>query len=143
MTVIAWDGKTLAADKRACTADGAIAITTKIERFGKALLASSGNAPVGRELREWFKAGADPERFPESNRDDKASLIVITTAGVDLYTMGPFPVREEQARASFGCGRDYADAFMACGKTAAEAVALTCEYNAYCGNGIDTLELNP
>lgn len=67
MTVIAWDGCTLAADKRASS--GGIARTvTKIERHEGCLIAMTGCWDTGAEMREWFKAGADPEKFPEKAR---------------------------------------------------------------------------
>jgi hypothetical protein len=141
MTVIAWDGKTLAADKRATTEDGAIAVTTKLYRIGDALAAHTGESSVGRDLLEWFRAGAVLADFPTRAREDKATLIVIRQGEIMAYVTGPHPTRYEMLRMAWGCGRDFAMGAMQCGKTASEAVAIACELNAFCGNGIDTLEL--
>lgn len=144
MTVIAFDGKTLAADKRATSGDGALSTMTKIRNVRGALVAHTGDSYIGVEMLAWFEAGAQPDRFPETAKADKATLIVIRRGGkAELYTTGPHAAVHERAPMAFGCGRDFAMAAMSLGRTAAEAVALTCELNAFCGNGIDTLTLEP
>lgn len=60
MTVIAWDGSALAADKRAVSGGGIARACTKIERHGGSLLGITGDWDTGAEMREWFKAGALP-----------------------------------------------------------------------------------
>lgn len=143
MTVIAWDGKTLAADKLA-TMSGNIARTVrKIERFGDVLLAMTGGWDVAVEIREWYKAGAVPTAFPPRARDDIATLIVFKRNGaIDTYASGPFPMPIEAKQIAFGSGRDYAEAAMHLGKTASEAVAVACHFQTDCGNGIDTLTID-
>ncbi|CBJ38328.1 Conserved protein of unknown function, phage related [Ralstonia solanacearum CMR15] len=141
MTVIAWDGKTLAADKRA-TSIGLARAVTKIQRHEDLLLAMTGDWDVAAELREWFKAGAAPSDFPAKAREDLASLIVVGTAGVWLYSTGPFPMPIESEKAAFGSGRDFAEAAMHLGCTAIEAVSVACHFQSDCGNGIDALTLD-
>ena len=141
MTVIAWDGKTLSADKRA-TSVGLARTVTKIQRSGELLLAMTGDWDVAVELREWFKAGAVPRHFPEKAREDNASLIVIGRGGVVVYSTGPFPMPIEQEKVAFGSGRDFAEAAMYLGCTAVEAVSVACHFQTDCGNGIDALTLN-
>lgn len=51
MTVICWDGKTLAADKRA-TSVGLARTVTKVQRHGDVLLAMTGDWDVAAEMRE-------------------------------------------------------------------------------------------
>lgn len=92
-------------------------------------------------MREWWKSGADPERFPAKARDDEATLIVITKSGIQSYATGPFPLTIEESRCAFGSGRDYAEAAMYLGRRAHEAVAVACVFQTDCGNGIDLLEL--
>lgn len=141
MTVIAWDGKTLAADKRA-TSVGLARTVTKIQRDGDLLLAMTGDWDVAVELREWFKAGAVPRDFPEKAREDNASLIVIGRGGVAVYSTGPFSMPIEQEKVAFGSGRDFAEAAMYLGCTAIEAVSVACHFQTDCGNGVDALTLD-
>jgi hypothetical protein len=143
MSVVAWDGKTLAADKRASLGT-LIRTTTKIFRCHGALLAYAGEAVFGEEMRAWYMRGANPEDFPASNRDkdDWAGLLVIRKGEpITRYERTPYPLRFEDKHFAIGCGRDFALAAMYLGKTAAEAVAVAIALDSGCGNGIDTLEL--
>lgn len=141
MTVIAWDGRTLAADKRATSGGGIGRTVTKIASHGGALLAMTGSWDVAAELREWWKAGAVPDAFPAKARDDVATLIVIREGAVFTYASGPYPMTIEAQKCAFGSGRDFAEAAMYLGKNASDAVAVACVFQTDCGNGIDTLEL--
>lgn len=141
MTCIAWDGRTLAADKRASNCGLAVSVT-KIWRHGDVLLGFSGDTSVGMEMREWFKAGADPEKFPERAREDEATLVVVNNAGqVSLYMTGPFPTVIEEDCFASGSGRDFALAAMHLGLDAARAVEVACRFDIHSGNGIDALTL--
>ncbi|MDN8612794.1 hypothetical protein [Variovorax ginsengisoli] len=140
MTVIAWDGKTLAADKRATSGGGIARTVTKICRGAAGeLIAMTGDWDTAAEMREWFRAGADPEKFPAKAREDKATLIVITAERIDTYGCGPYPMPIENEQVAFGSGRDFAEAAMFLGHGAAEGVRVACHFQTDCGNGIDTL----
>ena len=141
MTVICWDGRTLAADKRA-TSVGLARTVTKIQRHGDVLLAMTGDWDVAAEIREWFKAGAVPRDFPEKAREDNASLIVVGRGSLAVYSTGPFPIPIESEKAAFGSGRDFAEAAMYLGCSAVEAVSVACHFQTDCGNGIDALTLD-
>lgn len=142
MTVIAWDGRTLAADKRAVSGGGIARTVTKIERHGACLIAITGDWDTGAEMREWFKAGADIERFPPKARDDRSTMIVINPDGIRTWATGPYPMAIEQGRCCWGSGRDFAEAVLFIGYDARKAVEVACHFQTDCGNGIDTLELD-
>lgn len=142
MTVIAWDGATLAADKRAVSGGGIARTCTKIVRHGEYLLGIIGDWDCGAEMREWFKAGAQPADFPAKAREDKSTLIVIHPDGrIGTYACGPFPILIEAERCAWGSGRDYAEAAMYLGRNAAQAVEIACVFQTDCGNGVDLLTL--
>jgi len=144
MTVIAWDGEMLAADKRMQQYGGIARTVTKIMRAPDGcLLAVTGSVDVGLEMRHWLLAGAMPADFPPKAREDVATLIVINRKGeVWTYAAGPFPMRMESHQIAFGSGRDYAEASMHLGCSAAEAVKVACMFQTDCGGGIDALVLN-
>lgn len=139
MTVIAFDGKTLAADKCLTEGGGIARTVTKIEQHHGALLAIVGNWDIGAELREWWKRGANPAEFPEKARDDKSTLIVFANGSIKSYSTGPFPMLIEQEKCAFGSGRDYAEATMYLGANAIKAVQVACHFQTDCGNGVDML----
>lgn len=141
MTVIAFDGRTLAADKRATTGGGMVRTITKIERHNGELLAVTGGLDIGLEMKEWYKAGADPERFPEVARKDDAVLIVIKNRRIYSYASGPYPMEIEARKCAFGSGRDFAEAAMYLGRTAVEAVEIASLFQSDCGNGVDSFDL--
>lgn len=143
MTVIAFDGKTLAADKLACFGNTKGTVT-KIFRVFDCLVGTCGTLPIGMELLEWFRAGSEPKDYPVANRDGEkgASLIVVRPGGIVWkYESSPVPFRVEGKFCAFGCGDESALIAMELGCDARRAVELVIKYNIVCGNGIDTLEL--
>lgn len=141
MTVIAWDGNCLAADKCAVSGGGIVRSITKIVAHGSVLYGITGEYDIAAELREWHKTGALPREFPTSARDAKATLIVVTKDGVLHYVSGPYPLLIESKKCAFGSGRDYAEATMYLGYSAVVAVQTASFFQSDCGNGIDVLRL--
>lgn len=144
MTVIAWDGKTLAADKR-MDCGGYPATVTKIIRAPNgALIGGSGDADVIAALKRWYCEGAERRDYPVNKDADgcPARLLVITPdGGVRLYLSGPDPVSTDGGMFAIGSGTDYALAAMHLGNDARRAVEVACALDTCCGNGIDTLTL--
>lgn len=140
MTCIAWDGHTLAADKRALRS-GLPTTVTKVARVGDMLIGFAGDLAGAMEMVAWIAAGAKPEALPANQRTDSFVdvLCVMPDGKVLLYERGPIPYQAEQRFVATGSGRDFAMAAMHLGKTAAEAVEVACLFDMYSGNGIDTL----
>lgn len=142
MSVIAWDGRMLAADKRA-SIGSLYRKTTKIFRRNNCLVGYAGDADKAEELMAWWAAGANPKEFPEPCRDDSrtwASLLVVSPGGLLHYQRTPYPVRYDSGQSmAIGSGRDFAMAAMHLGKTAAEAVDVACALDSGCGDGVDAL----
>jgi len=141
MTVVAWDGKVLAADRRA-TLGTLIRTTTKIHRMENGdLCAYAGDAAAGEELLAWFRSGADQARFPIDRRKDDpwASLLVIRKRprAILKYETTPYPLTFKDKTFAIGSGRDFALAAMACGRSAIKAVELAAKFDSGCGNGVD------
>ena len=141
MTVIAWDGSTLAADKRAV--NGTLPrTTTKIFRTEGRLVGTSGDQSVALQMLDWYRNGREAKDFPKRAEDDSASLLVIEpNRSVWMYTTGPVAAEFHDRQFAIGSGRDFAIAAMHLGKSAREAVEIACMFDNYCGNGIDALEL--
>lgn len=141
MTVICWDGKTLAADKRVSFGTS-ISTTTKIHRIDGMLVGFSGNATQGAACVQWVRGGMDRSNYPCSQNEDLCSLLVILPDGaIHYYSKTPDPLVIEDNTFAIGSGSEYADAAMYLGKTAREAVEVAIALDSGCGNGIDTLEL--
>lgn len=143
MTVIAWDGKTLAADKQN-TNGMTRTVVTKIHRVGDCLVAICGDASVGMEMLEWVRNGCNPENYPPHNRtpNEGSSVIVVKPdATVWKFENTPYPFKCEGRFLAFGCSDESALVAMDLGASAVKAVELASKYNNGCGMGIDSLEL--
>ena len=141
MTIIAWDGHTLAADKRCCFGT-LIHTVTKIYRVRGHLVAGAGDFDRIQEMVAWFAAGADPDKLPPFQRDnnDFVGVVVIQPDKTILkYERGPYPFKIESPFYATGSGRDYAMAAMHLGKNAREAVEVAIALDSGCGNGVDTM----
>jgi 20S proteasome alpha/beta subunit len=144
MTVIAWDGKTLAADK--LSTDGTSRRTvTKIHRLSNgAVLGACGDAGQCREMQAWYCNGAKPEELPPKQRDaDTAAWLLVIEPGPRIlyFQLGPYPILLEDKIFAMGSGREYAMAAMHLGKTAREACEVAIALSPECGQGVDELEL--
>lgn len=144
MTCIAWDGKTLAADKRSC--GGSLHSTvTKIFKVNGTLVGVSGDFVVGMSMLNWLLKGGDAAAFPEKQkvRETYATVVQIDTDGkVWKYEDTPYPFRVEEPFYAIGSGRDFAIAAMHYGKSSLEAVLLASRFDPGCGNGVDALRLD-
>lgn len=145
MTIIVWDGKTLAADKQ--TTDGGQKIKcTKIFKWKGHLIGGSGTAVLNEAMFEWFKDGADHSSFPDYinlDDDNDCHMLVITPKGKILnYENNPYPMDYTENKVfCIGCGSPYAYAALSMGADAKRAVEVAIENDANCGMGIDTLTL--
>jgi hypothetical protein len=143
MTVICWDGKELAADRRSLYG-AVIHEVTKIWRIGDVLVGGAGDYAQVLEMAAWVRAGRDVAAFPSSQRskDDWAAVLLIEVDGtVLIYERTPYPVKVESLPVAIGSGKEFARAAMHCGRSPREAVLVANALTQECGNGVDVLTL--
>jgi hypothetical protein len=154
MTVIAWDGTRLAADRRAVCGHGVYSVT-KIARIGGCLVGVAGRGDRIREFQSWMRDGAQRELYPKRDKDDQScyfTAIVIRLGEprrgrlgderdiiIERYEDSPLPIIVEEGQHAIGAGGLIARAAMLCGKTAHEACAIACQLEETCGNGVQSL----
>ena len=140
MTVIAWDGRMLAADKRS-VCYGVMSTTTKIRRLETGeILAWSGNQDSGELLAKWYADGQDPTKWPECQKEEDtwSRLVVVKNRDCYFFERQPVCVKVEDPFRAWGSGRDFALAAMHLGKNAQEAVEIACLFETGCGNGVNS-----
>jgi len=143
MTVLAWDGRTLAADKQA-TNCGLKRAVTKVFRVGDLAVGFSGSYDQAMEMLDWVRSGRKVEAFPATQRGDNwCSTLVIDGGRILLYERTPYPLLIEDPVFASGSGRDFAIAAMYCGLDARRAVAVACQFETDCGMGIDAIDVVP
>lgn len=141
MTVVAWDGTTLAADKMT-SFGGLHGTSVKVHRVRDLLVSGCGITALIEEMVQWVKDGCDPLKFPPLQRDSRegVSLLVVRRDGVlHQYEQTPYPLVLYNKQWALGSGRDFAMAAMYLGKTAREAVEIASVLCHDCGNGVDEL----
>lgn len=143
MTIIAWDGTTLAADKQVTNCYNAKTVT-KIFRIPQGLVGFAGNGYHAQALLRWLTLGAIAEGWPEKMGEDSADMLFITNdREICFYSgdNGPYYTVYEDKFVAMGSGRDYALAAMHLGHDAVTAVEVAIALDTCCGMGVDTLQL--
>lgn len=143
MSIVAWDGKTVAADKQGTSGDMRVAVA-KIHRLTTGeVLAWVGLYEQGLFLIDWWKRGVRLEDWPDFQKQEKdwTILIVINKLGVWEYERLPVGQRVEAPFMAWGSGREFAMGAMAMGADAKRAVEIACQFNIRCGMGIDVMEV--
>lgn len=141
MTVIAFDGKMVAADKRA-TSPGVMRTVTKIFRNGPDEIVCVSASGTGISFARAFIADGRPiKEFPTDVNDMPPCFAVVQRDGTVLsYDGSPYPtVIESGGRYANGAGREYALAAMYLGCDARRAVEIANTLSPDCGGGIDVL----
>lgn len=146
MSVVVWDGKSLAADRQSTDCDMREE-STKIRLieagpFKGEVVAWVGGEVDGSALADWYEQGAEPDKWPKAaqiDNESSSSLIVAGVAGCKHFqgTHAPIAVRVTSPFRAWGSGRDFAMGALAMGATAAEAVMVASRFCITCGVGID------
>jgi len=141
MSVVVWDGMTLATDKSASNGNIHHCID-KAWVYKDVLLTGTGSLGGILAMREWYKAGAKPEGFPEIQKGNNwCHFIVVTEHGLERYEQSPIPIEHGRNACAFGSGQDIAYGALAMGANAEQAVGIANQYVADCGHGVDVFTL--
>lgn len=142
MTVIAWDGKTLAADSRSVTS-GMSHAGTKIRRLkdDRGLVGVFGDAGVASQLLHWIEnSPGDFAAFPPHlYGNGEGGLVFINPEGEAGQLCGSPMLDMFPAPWAWGGGAEMALGAMHAGATAEEAVQICCEHSEYCGGAVQTI----
>lgn len=146
MTVIAWDGETLAADKRIAGDDYEAQTCVKLLKLDEdTVVAYTGTFKYFIAILNWYRAGAEVASFPDVT--DMGYLIVVSRSSgmlhVVVYEASPYPYEVFDKFAAWGSGSLGAKVAMEMGADAAEAVRVTSLHNLSCGNGVDSYTFKP
>lgn len=144
MTIIAWDGKTLATDRRA-QSGGTIRKVCKIYMCGDTeAMAATGNLDQCLALMSWYRSGANEAKWPTwQDKNDPCLLVVmdIVDGEVFYYEALPEKIYILDKFMAWGSGRDVALGAMAMGADARKAVEITSLFDCNCGDGCDAIDI--
>lgn len=156
MTVIAWDGKVLAADSLETDSNGyMLGMCKKLYRLKSGgMLGTAGDSdcralmglvenvkdendlPTRAEIEATKTAGSYILVLP-----DKSVFMLSTDVDEDLKAVKAEVVPYKGKCLAVGHGQDFARAAMSVGKTSAEAVKVACKWSVVCGGPIQTMKL--
>lgn len=141
MTTVAWDGRTLAADRRV-TGGSAIAAVTKLRAYPDGRVAGVAGCIVrGRLFLDWL---GDPQRAEAPDWQDHVDEHVIA---LEIFPNGAIrrhgrhgwhPIAGRLA--AIGSGAGFALGAMAAGKSAAGAIRIAGRFDEFTGNGVTCLQ---
>ena len=142
MTTIAWDGKTLAADRQvSCPSGNLQVVKIRRTRDGR-LIGATGDTVLTRLYLDWLESGDGSARptFADDKEDYVVALEVLPDGSVLRHDrFGCFPILGSQA--TCGSGGAFARGALAAGMTAAQAVAIACQLDGGSGGPVDALKL--
>jgi len=136
MTIIVWDGSTLATDC-AATDGSAKWQTQKAWYWLGEILSGAGPLHTILEMREWYKGGRIPDKLPKVQLGPHwCHFVVVGAGGLQRYEQSPIPIEHGYDACAFGEGRDFALGALAMGASAAQAVAVCNQLVPSCGMGV-------
>lgn len=143
MSVVAWDGKTIAADRQATNGSRKFTQSKLLRVESGEIIAWTGMTENGLTMARWYKDGADPAKFPfdVQTKEDWSRLIVASASGVVVYERLPEPQEVEDSFDAWGSGADFAIGALAMGADACQAVAVASRFDAFCGFGVESFTL--
>lgn len=144
MSVVAWDGKTLAADCQA-TNHGFKWKSPKIFRLESGEVAAfTGQPDTGLLMLEWYRNGRKREEWPDSQTNDSWSRLIVAHLDKSVTVFEQFGFMQNFKDAPYmawGAGRDFALGALAKGATAEEAVEIANQFSDSCGFGVESYEV--
>jgi len=144
MTIIAWDGSTLTADRQH-SSGGVVFPAPKLFRLPNGKVAAfCGVADTGLAIIDWIRNGEVPADFPPGVDGDRVGVIVVDPVKRLLYEYEGRPVpmyREWNLIGAWGSAKGIAIGAMAMGASAPKAVQIACKYSPDCGLGCTSVKI--
>lgn len=148
MSVIVWDGKSIAADRMAVNGD-LTRREQKLVQMGQFIYGFTGDVTKGRALIKWHQNGQYENEWPACQTEESWSrLIVIERIVPGMIKIGTYeeipvylPLHEEERFFAWGSGAHFAFGALEMGATARQAVEATCRRCTGCGFGVDEVVL--
>jgi hypothetical protein len=136
MTIIAWDGKSLAWDSRATDEDRKHTVKKfRTLKDGRTVVVAGFLADLDR-VRKLLDGNGWPE-LP-TLITDRSSVVVWDRGKVFEYDESSTP-RQVKKNTTWGSGAPYAIGALAVGADAATACKVACRYSSSCGGKIHTI----
>lgn len=142
MTVIATDGKTIAADSLMCYGDEKDhAAVTKIMSKNGIVVASAGLSGMLKCCTDWYLAGASADSFPKVG-DENIQLLVLDGTSVRYFTNTLPHGVGVGVPFTMGSGGSVAHGSMLAGASPERAVEIACKVITSCGLPVMVVDID-
>jgi ATP-dependent protease HslVU (ClpYQ) peptidase subunit len=141
MTVIAFDGTSMAADKM--NYNGFTTLVTKVRLINGMLVGIAGRTVLVQLLFKWAENGFSEKTMPASQKEAEGwatIMCVMPNKEIRIYENSHTYWVCERKYHAIGSGGELAIGALANGKnTAKEAVDIAIEHAPFCGGGVDVI----
>jgi len=142
MSVIVYDGQTMASDRQGCCGDTIRTAKKLFRQSNGDIVGFTGGLGAGMVMVKWHEDGADPDKWPKCNEDDGwVHFVVASKNGVYFYEKYPCPIPVVDPFSAWGNGREVALGALAMGADAVTAVEITSRFITGVGNGCDHFDI--
>lgn len=145
MTVVVWDGKTLAADKLIVAANAMRSRGTKIRAIGRYLIGYSGPLSVAEDFFQWARDRFPENEAPKSHTDHERggiAMMISRDGNILIYDRSATPYRVEFDKYAIGAGAETAMTCLHLGHDAKTIVEACNATMIICGEGCDVLSFS-
>lgn len=136
MTILCYDGSTIAADRQITDGDTIIGYQKKILKWSGGYWTSAGRISDAERFKEWLE---DRTKTFRPKKDFGAFYTQDSRVYEVDRELSPI---EAMANTALGDGAEMATGFMSQGDTAVEAIRKVCKVNIYCSGKIDSIQVS-
>ena len=144
MTVIAWDGHVLAADRQATHGDTIASVKKAWPLKNGGAVAVCGNLSHGLALKRWVEEGMERKKFPKLKESEEWTRLIVALPGksVVMFENTPEAIEIIDPFLAWGCGREAALGALEMGASAIKAVEVASKWVEGCGRGFDAIMIH-
>jgi hypothetical protein len=143
MTVICWDGASVAADSLECYGScRAAKPVQKLRERGGYIFACTGTGAMFEPLIEWYLQGFKKDMIPPSGDSHKDTKLLVFKDGKAWVISPDLPHHAElHAPDAWGIAADMAIGAMEAGASAQQAVEICIKREVYVGGPVQVIDL--
>ena len=141
MSVIVWDGTTLAADSHANNGDLAFPYPKLWALPDNRLAGAVGPLQAVTQMQQWTLDGLPPTKFPLNTGSPAQLLLVSKEKGVVRYRDSSIPYLHGSNKLAIGEGAPFAYGALFMGATAEQAVLAAIDGSPHCNGQVISLKL--
>lgn len=132
MTVVVWDGRSLAVDSHSSDGKAKTPATKVWLHRGCVRLTGAGHLASILEVKDWYERGGEVDEYPKCQQGPRQCVfIVMDRQAAWRFESSPHAI-EMTGPFAYGAGAEFAYGALHMGATAEQAVEAAITYSPYC-----------